>query len=90
MENVSVKTMLPSNQKFFRANFLLLMRVHGLVVFVESCFHFGWFRVLIKYISVLLQLITLKIHTKECFSVCYCRTLLSNNLKVIGIVNDFK
>lgn len=79
-----------SNQKFIRANFLLLMRVHGLVVSVECCFHCSWFRVLIKCILVLLQLIILKIHTNECFSVCHYRTFLSNNLQVFVIVNNFK
>lgn len=66
------------------------MSVHGLVVFFESCFNFTWFRVLIKYVLLWLQLITLKIHTKECFSVCYCRTPLSNNLSVFGTVRNFK
>ncbi len=90
MEYVSAKAMLLSNQKFFRSNFLLLMRVHGLLFSLESCFNFSCFRVLIKYVLLWLQLITLKIHTKECFSVCYCRTPLSNNLSVLGTVCNFK
>lgn len=42
-----------TNQKFLRSNFLLLMRVHGPVVSLESCFNFSCFRVLIKYVLVL-------------------------------------
>lgn len=56
----------------------MLMSVHGPLVSLETCSHFSWFRVLIKHVLVCLQLITLKIKSKENFSVCYCRISLSN------------
>lgn len=89
-EYVSPKAMLLSNQKFFRSTYLLLMRVHGLVISLESYFNFSWLGVLIEYVLLWLQLMTLKIHTKECFSVCYCRTPLFNNLSVHDTVCNFK